>query len=167
MGSGICNLGIMFKMSFIDFLLGREPSASDDGILKKYIDSLSVRSDYIKIEGPFLNSQYALRYADLYKELLKNSFYRINLSINRPLVLISADKTLETMDNNRVKLGIIPFNHRFDLHMTVSDFTVIGVDGNIFLNRDDRIRAKGALERFPITRQEEEQLRIDRMRRGF
>jgi len=142
-------------MSILDLIMGRETPAGD-GVLRRYINSLQIRSDFIKLEGPFLNEQYAIKYIELYKELLRTTYYRINLHIQRPLALISSDKTLETKDNDRIRYNIQPFNHTFELYLTLVDFTVIGVDGNIFLNRNDCERAKKVLERFPITKQEEE-----------
>lgn len=143
-------------MSILDLILGRESGSTGDGVLKRYINSLNIRSDVIRLEGPFLDEQYAIKYLELYKELLRTTYYRVNFQIQRPLALISSDKTLEFKDNDRVKLGIQPYNHTFELYLTLVDFDVIGVDGNILLNKNDCLRAKKVLKKFPITMREEE-----------
>lgn len=148
-------------MSLVDIILGKkkrhtydDSPVPNDEILKDYTESLAISTGYIRIEGPFLCEHYALKYLDLYKDLLKKTYYNINVCISRQLPVISSDTTLETMDNVRAKLGILPYNHRFELAVSKTDFAVIGVDGCILLNTDDGKRIKTVLKKCPATTQE-------------
>lgn len=152
-------------MSFLNTFFGIPED--NDSELKSYVESLGFRSDYVKLEGPFLWEQHALKYMELYKDLLKKTYYRINMCVTRPLVLISSDETLDTNDNGRVKLGIAPFNHRFYLSLNCTDFTVIGVDGQILLNGEDSLKLKKVLRNFPITLKEEEMYLGKKLDRHF
>lgn len=140
-------------MNIIDLITGRKRLLSEDGFISQYIKSLN--TDEINLEGPFITERHALKYSDLYKTLLKKTFYKMNLSINRQIPVISSDHTLCTQDNGRMKLGISPFNHSFGIFLTVSDFTVISIDGNILLNRKDSDQAKRVIYKYPITVEEE------------
>lgn len=142
-------------MSILNLLLGIDPRSSLDNILKRYIDSLEVRRDIIKVEGPFIDEVYAAKYGEIYKVLLKNTFHRINFVIERAIPVVSSDDTLITRDNERLQLSIAPFRHRFTLERTMYDFNVIGIDGNIFLNKNDCDSVKKFLLRYPITKEEE------------
>jgi hypothetical protein len=143
-------------MNIIDFLFHKKKEEDNlsNSFLKKYVDSLDVPTDYVRLSGPFLEEVYALKYIELYKDLLKKTYYRVNLCIQRPVAIISYDETLQTMDNSRVDLKISPYNHRFELFKGKTDFSVIGVDGCILLNKDDSNNIKSVLTRFPITQQE-------------
>lgn len=143
-------------MKLLDLLFGKTYLAYDepedpDKPLKEYVKSLRIKSDFVRIDGPFLCEKYALKYLDLYKELLQKTYYRINICISRPLALISSDSTFETMDNPRIEFEIPPYNHRFELFANGVDFVVIGVDGNILLNKTDADKIKTVLRKFPLT----------------
>jgi hypothetical protein len=151
-------------MKLLELIFGskqEEPPDLDPDLcnsnLKNYIDNLEIPSDYIKLDGPFLCEKHALKYIDIYKDLLMKTFYSINLCVNRQLALISNDYSLETMDNSRVKFGIVPTNHRFEICLdkkNKDNFTVVGVDGCILLNNNDRDKIKLVLGKFPITTEE-------------
>lgn len=143
-------------MKLFDFLF----SKNDSYLLEEYISNLEIQTDIVNIVGPFINIKYTLNHYDVYKELLKKTYYNINASINRRLTLISADPTLETLDNNRVKLGIFPFNHRFGLSIKNNDFTIITIDDYIIQNELDAKNIKSVLYRkFPLTEKEQKQCR--------
>ena len=141
-------LDVLFNKKIVE---GNIPSNS---LLKEYIDSLDIETDYVHLDGPFLEERYALKYVDVYKDLLKKTYYRVNLCILRPIAIISHDETLETMDNSRVNLKIMPANHKFEIFKCKNDFQIIGIDGSILLNMDDSNRIKSVINSFPITPQE-------------
>lgn len=145
-------------MNLFSFLLGKKVLTKyndPDADLKSYIKSLSIRTDFVRVEGPFLNEQYALKYLDLYKDLFKNSFYKINATIARQIAIISSDSTFKTRDNSRVDFQINPLNHQFQLFVRSRlNFVVIGVDGELLLNKDDSDRIGAVLKKFPLTYQE-------------
>lgn len=149
-------------MNLFNFILGSkdqeikedpEPELSNS-ILSEYIANLGIKSDFARLEGPFLCENYALKYIDIYSDLLKRTYHLINLCISRPIALISSDTTLDTMDNARVEIGIVPYNHRLEIAFYKNDFSVVGVDGNILLNKYDAERIKTAMMILPITEQE-------------
>src|ERR1700743_3231481 len=132
-------------MNILSLLLGNifnpEISYNDDTKLERYIKSLPIKTDFVKVEGPFLNERYALKYLDLYKDLLCKSYYKINVIINRKIALISSDESFSTKDNSRVDLNITPLNHKFELFVrSKNNFVVVGVDGELLLNKDDSDR---------------------------
>lgn len=143
-------------MNLIEFIFGTYEDTDYD--LRRYVEALDIRTTYVKLEGPFLDEEYALKYIDVYKELLQKTYYRINMSVNRRIALISKDDTLETIDNVRVKASIYPFNHKFELcRLSAKDFTVVAVDGNILLNGNDARNIRESMKMFPITLREENQ----------
>lgn len=143
-------------MKLFDLIFGKK--SKNDEIsnreLENYISNLEIESDFVRLDGPFLCANYALKYIDLYKPLLKKTYYAINICVNRSLAVISYDSSFETRDNSRIELGISPYNHRFEIHIEGNDFSVVGVDGNILLNLDDSKRIKSVMKKFPLTSSE-------------
>lgn len=138
-------------MKLFDYLF----SKNDSFLLEEYISNLEESSDIVNIIGPFINFKYTLNHYAVYKELLKKTYYNINVYINRRLTLISKDPAFEMLDNNRIKLGISPFNHRFGLFIHNNDFTIITVDDYIIQNELDAKNIKSILcKKFPLTEKE-------------
>lgn len=122
--------------------------------LKKYASSLQQVPDIIELSGAFLDEKYALKYISVYKELLQNTYYKINLCICRPIAILCSDETFETRDNERIKLGIQPSNHLLEICFDGCGFSIIGIDRNILLNTDDAIKLNAAIKHHPPTKQE-------------
>ena len=108
----------------------------------------------LKLDGPFLPEDVALKHIKAYQKCLKETFYNINCSINRSILILSDDISFHTRDNNRVELGISPYKHSIGLHIYNSSIDVFELDRNILLNPKDREKIKNALKNFPITKEE-------------
>lgn len=151
-------------MKILDLILGtikqEAPQEDEDpdlssSKLESYVDILPIKSDIVHLEGPFLCEKHALKYLELYRDLLKSTYYRVNLCISRPIVILHPTDAFETRDNCRVKLGIQPANHLLEIEYSNHDgFKVVGVDGNILLNINDTNRLRSAMSHFPIMQAE-------------
>jgi hypothetical protein len=153
-------------MSILDILLGKkqeetpekdeEPESSifTSYQLKKYASSLPEVPDIIELSGAFLDEKYALKYISIYKELLRNTYYKINLCICRPIAIVCNDETFQTRDNERIKLGIQPANHLLEMCFDNGCYSIIGIDRNILLNTDDAVKLNHAIKHHPPTEQE-------------
>jgi hypothetical protein len=134
----------------------QEDASSNQEKIDKYLETLDIETQVANLKGPFLSEQQAIKHIDQYKDCLCSTYYNVNCLINRHILLLCDDVSLETRDNARVELGISPFDHMLGICVKKScvDFDVLEIDRNILLNEQDRISIKMAIQRCPPTEME-------------
>lgn len=145
---------------FIDMMLGRDdpPEEPEQDKIEKYISNLDIETGVAKLSGPFLSECYALAHYETFKDVLRHTYSRVNLTITRCFTLLCEDGTFTTRDDPRIELGIDPFKHIIELSIVKQNdgiyFDVKGVDGLILMNENDCASIRGLVEKFPPTAQE-------------